>query len=119
MTHHEVEKYRKPVRVLHWVHTGAFVLLFLTGLVLFIPQLGFLAQDSWTRLIHRIAAAVFVIAPVMMFGFGLRQPDLMEYGITFVPTHLVCIGIGAVFYVLLFLVDFVPDIIKGGRQISI
>ena len=63
--------------------------------------------------------SVFVIAPVMMFGFGLRQPDLMEYGITFVPTHLVCIGIGAVFYVLLFLVDFVPDIIKGGRQISI
>ena len=62
--------------------------------------------------------SVFVIAPVMMFGFGLRQPDLMLYGITFVPTHLLCIGIGVVFYGLLFFVDFVPDIIKGGRQIS-
>ena len=65
MTHHEVEKYRKPTRVLHWVHASAFVLLFLTGLALFIPQLAFLAQDSWTRLIHRIAAAIFIIAPLI------------------------------------------------------
>ena len=65
MTHHEVEKYRKPIRILHWVHAGAFVLLFLTGLVLFIPQLGIIAQDSWTRVIHRIGAAVFVIAPLI------------------------------------------------------
>lgn len=61
----EVEKYRKPTRILHWVHAGAFVLLFLTGLVLFIPQLGIIAQDSWTRVIHRIAAVVFVIAPLV------------------------------------------------------
>jgi len=59
----EVEKYRKPTRILHWIHAGAFVLLFLTGLVLFIPQLGVIAQDSWTRVIHRIAAVIFVIAP--------------------------------------------------------
>ncbi len=65
MTHHEVEKYRKPIRILHWVHAGAFVLLFLTGLVLFIPGLGFLAEDSWTRLIHRIGAAIFVIIPII------------------------------------------------------
>ena len=65
MTHHEVEKYRKPTRILHWIHGGAFVLLFLTGLVLFIPQLGFLAQDSWTRVIHRICAVVFVIVPLI------------------------------------------------------
>ncbi|MFC1917443.1 formate dehydrogenase subunit gamma [Chloroflexota bacterium] len=65
MTHHEVEKYTKPIRILHWVHTSAFILLFLTGLVLFIPQLGFLAQDSWTRVIHRIAAILFVLAPIL------------------------------------------------------
>jgi formate dehydrogenase subunit gamma len=80
MTYLEVEKYRKSIRVLHWIHSGAFVLLFLTGLVLFIPQLGFLAQDSWTRLIHRIAAAIFVIAPIIYVildpkavGRGLKQ----------------------------------------------
>lgn len=65
MTHHEVEKYTKGIRVLHWVHTTAFIVLFLTGLVLFIPALGFLAEDSWTRLIHRIAAVLFVIAPLL------------------------------------------------------
>lgn len=61
----EVERYRRPTRILHWVHGGAFVILFLTGLVLFIPPLGALAQDSWTRILHRIAAAVFVIAPLI------------------------------------------------------
>jgi len=59
----DVEKYRKPIRVLHWIHSGAFVLLFLTGLILFIPGLGFLAEDSWTRVIHRIGAAIFIIIP--------------------------------------------------------
>ena len=80
MTHHEVEKYRKAIRVLHWIHSGAFVILFLTGLVLFIPALGFLAQDSWTRLIHRIGAAIFIIAPIIYIildpksvGRGLKQ----------------------------------------------
>jgi len=61
----EVERYRKPTRVLHWVHTGAFIALFLTGLVLFIPQLGVIAQDSWTRIIHRIGAIIFFIAPLI------------------------------------------------------
>lgn len=65
MTQREVEKYRKPIRILHWMHAGSFVLLFFTGLVLFIPGLGFLAEDSWTRLIHRIGAAIFVIIPIL------------------------------------------------------
>ena len=80
MTHHEVEKYRKPVRIIHWIHSGAFVLLFLTGLILFIPGLGFLAEDSWTRVIHRIAAAIFVIVPIIYLiinpkavGRGLKE----------------------------------------------
>jgi len=61
----QVEKYRKPIRVLHWIHAGAFVLLFFTGLILFIPGLGFLAEDSWTRVIHRIGAAIFIIIPLI------------------------------------------------------
>ena len=61
----EVERYRKPTRILHWVHLSAFVVLFLTGLILFIPPLGALAQDSWTRVLHRIAAVVFVVAPLI------------------------------------------------------
>ena len=61
----EVERYRKPTRILHWVHLCAFIALFLTGLILFIPQLGILAQDSWTRLIHRITAVIFIVAPLI------------------------------------------------------
>lgn len=71
----EVEKYRKPTRILHWVHAGAFVLLFLTGLVLFIPQLGIIAQDSWTRVIHRIAAVVFVIAPLVYIPLNWKATE--------------------------------------------
>lgn len=60
----QVEKYKKTIRILHWVHTGAFVLLFLTGLVLYVPGLGFLAEDSWTRILHRLGAVIFIIAPL-------------------------------------------------------
>ena len=83
----EVEKYRKPTRILHWVHAGAFVLLFLTGLVLFIPQLGILAQDSWTRVIHRIAAVVFVIAPLVYIPLNWKATkrgikDAFSWGVS-------------------------------------
>lgn len=61
----QVEKYSKATRILHHTIMVSFVVLFLTGLVLFIPALGFLAQDSWTRIIHRIAAVVFIVAPVL------------------------------------------------------
>ena len=68
----EIERYRKPTRILHWTHVAAFVILFLTGLILFIPQLGFLAEDSWTRLLHRIAAAVFIIAPLIYLSLNWK-----------------------------------------------
>ena len=68
----EVERYRRPTRILHWVHVGAFVVLFFTGLILFIPALGFLAEDSWSRILHRLAAAVFIIAPIIYIPLNLR-----------------------------------------------
>ncbi len=74
----DVEKYRKPIRVLHWIHAGAFVLLFLTGLVLFIPGLGFLAEDSITRVIHRVGAAIFIIIPLI---YLIVNPKATLHGI--------------------------------------
>ena len=76
MTHHEVEKYSKATRILHWVHSGAFVLLFLTGLVLFIPALGGLAQDSWTRIIHRIASVIFDVED----EYDTVEPAILGFG---------------------------------------
>src|SRR3972149_301653 len=68
----DLVKYNKPVRILHWVHAASFVVLFLTGLVLFIPALGFLAEDGWTRVIHRIGAAVFILGPLMFLVVNPR-----------------------------------------------
>jgi len=80
MTHQEVEKYRKPTRVIHWIHAGAFLLLFITGLIMFIPGLSALAEGGWTRLVHRIGAAIFVIIPILYLvinpksvGRGFKQ----------------------------------------------
>ena len=58
-----VERYRKPTRVLHWIHTSAFILLIITGLILYFPFLAGAAQDSITRIIHRVAVVFFVVAP--------------------------------------------------------
>ncbi|MBI4304166.1 MAG: cytochrome b/b6 domain-containing protein [Chloroflexi bacterium] len=66
----EIERYRKPTRILHWIIAGAFTVLFFTGLILFIPPLGVLAQDSWTRLLHRLAAIIFVVAPLIYMLFN-------------------------------------------------
>ncbi|KPK21810.1 MAG: hypothetical protein AMJ70_06705 [Dehalococcoidia bacterium SG8_51_3] len=76
----EVEKYSKPTRILHWAHLVSFCILFLTGLVLFIPQLGFLAQDSVTRVIHRIGAAIFIIAPLIYIpmNWGATKRGIKE-----------------------------------------
>jgi len=60
-----VLKYRLAERILHWVVVCSFTILLLTGLVLYLHPLGFMAQDSWTRVIHRIAAVVFVGAPLV------------------------------------------------------
>ncbi len=61
----EIERYRKPTRILHWINGGSFVVLFITGLVLFIPFLGPLAQDSWTRILHRVASVIFILVPLI------------------------------------------------------
>jgi formate dehydrogenase subunit gamma len=61
----KVQKYTKPARVFHWIHTGSVLILIITGIFLFMPASGFLAQDSWSRVVHRIAVVVFVFAPLI------------------------------------------------------
>jgi len=68
----EVERYGRATRYLHWTHAVAFTILLLTGLILFVPALGFLAEDSWTRVLHRIAAVVFVLAPMIYIPLNWR-----------------------------------------------
>jgi hypothetical protein len=37
---------------------------------------------------------------------------MLDYGVTFLPIHVLILGIGVIFYALLFFADFLPDIIK-------
>jgi len=60
-----VKKYTKPAVAFHWIHTAAFLILVITGLLLYVPAFASLAQDSWSRLVHRIAAVIFVFAPLI------------------------------------------------------
>ncbi|OGO03288.1 MAG: hypothetical protein A2Y91_01560 [Chloroflexi bacterium RBG_13_54_8] len=73
MPHHEVEKFKARTRWLHWVVTLAALTLGLTGLFLYVPQFGSVAQDSYTRIIHRIAAVIFVGAPLLYFLIAPRM----------------------------------------------
>lgn len=67
MTHHEVVKYSRGARWLHWVVTLTAIVLAITGLFLFVPWFSGLAIDSYSRIIHRVAAVIFVAAPVLWF----------------------------------------------------
>ncbi len=62
----QIVRYRTPTRILHWIHTAAFIILGITGFILFIPGLSAtLAHGSDTRYLHRIAAVIFVIGPII------------------------------------------------------
>jgi formate dehydrogenase subunit gamma len=60
-----VERFRKRTIWFHWIHTVAFLVLLVTGAILFFPGLGGAAAGGITRLIHRIAVVFFVGAPVI------------------------------------------------------
>ena len=54
-------------RSLHWIHTIACLSLYVTGLILFIPSLAAavgVTTVQGARIIHRVMAAIFIIAPV-------------------------------------------------------
>jgi formate dehydrogenase subunit gamma len=68
-----VERFKKRTIWLHWTHTVAFLVLIVTGAILFFPGLGAPAAGGLTRLIHRIAAVLFIAAPVLYFVFSPRM----------------------------------------------
>jgi len=63
-------------RFAHWVHFVAFTVLLGTGLFIYVPwfqpfTIG--AAGEASRLAHRIAAVVFIIAPLIYFVFSPRE----------------------------------------------
>jgi len=62
-----VERFKKRTIWFHWIHTTAFLVLLVTGAILFLPGLGVAAAGGLTRFIHRIAVVFFVGAPIVYF----------------------------------------------------
>lgn len=60
-----VERFRKRTIWFHWIHTLAFLVLLITGAILFLPGLGGPAAGGITRFIHRVAVVFFVGAPLV------------------------------------------------------
>jgi formate dehydrogenase subunit gamma len=68
-----VERFKKRTIWFHWIHSAAFLALLITGGILFLPGCGAAAAGGTTRLIHRIAAVVFIGAPVIYFFLNPRM----------------------------------------------
>jgi formate dehydrogenase subunit gamma len=63
-----IPKYTAMERLFHWGHTVTFLALAATGMVLFFPFLGPLAQGAsgeFTRLLHRAAAIAYGALPLV------------------------------------------------------
>jgi len=60
-----VERFKKRTIWFHWIHTIAFLVLAVTGAFLFLPGIGEVAAGGMTRFIHRIAAVIFIVAPII------------------------------------------------------
>jgi formate dehydrogenase subunit gamma len=63
-------------RLVHWLHTAAFAVLMLTGIVLYIPWFGSSvgAGDGGyvIRLLHRVGAVAFMLVPLIYVIFSPR-----------------------------------------------
>jgi len=68
-----VERFKKRTIWFHWIHTIAFLLLIITGAVLFFPGIGSAAAGGATRIIHHIAAVVFVGGAILYIPLNPRM----------------------------------------------
>lgn len=68
-----VERFKKRTIWFHWIHTAAFLVLIVTGAILFFPGIGAPAAGGLTRFIHRIAVVFFVGAPIVYFFLNPRM----------------------------------------------
>ncbi|MFC1967528.1 formate dehydrogenase subunit gamma [Chloroflexota bacterium] len=68
-----IERFRKRTIWFHWTHTLAFLLLLITGAILFLPGLGAPAAGGITRFIHRVAVVFYIGAPI---AYLISSPKL-------------------------------------------
>jgi len=73
-------RYTKQVRILHWVTAITWTILFITGLILFVPVFSGAAQGGVSTLLHHLAAIVVCVWAVVFF---LRAPIASIKGMLF------------------------------------
>lgn len=73
----KIKRWGRVARLNHWVHLIAVLLLIYTGLALFVETTNILANPLGgfivTRSLHRLAAVVFIVVPVIAVIFNWRQ----------------------------------------------
>jgi len=76
----EVERFRPSTRWLHWTVTLSALVLALTGILLWVQPWGAATMDGWSRLVHRIAAVVFMGAPLVygIFNWNISWKFIKE-----------------------------------------
>jgi len=73
----EILMFNTTQRFVHWLHTAAFVVLMITGAMLYIPLFGnSIARGDGghlIRLFHRIGAIAFMLVPLIYIVFSPRE----------------------------------------------
>jgi len=80
-----VERFKKRTIWFHWIHTTAFLLLIITGAILFFPGLGSAAAGGATRIIHHVAAVVFIGGAILYIPLNPKMAlqfvkDTLKWG---------------------------------------
>jgi len=63
--HRKVLRYDVRPRIVHWLLAFSFLLLLITGMVIFLPFLSHYASGGNSRLLHRIGAILFMAVPIV------------------------------------------------------
>ena len=99
-----IPKYTTLERVLHWVHTAAFIPLSVTGFIIYASWLMPLAQGAAgesLRLIHRISAVFFGGVPIVYAILAPRRMLMnMKEFLTFSRYDLEWLKVAFPYYVL-------------------
>lgn len=65
-----VVRFTLPVRISHWVHVTAFLLLIITGLPIYAESLSFIHNifggAATTKILHRVSGIIFIIPTAFM-----------------------------------------------------
>ena len=66
-----IERFRKRTIVLHWVHTGAFLILAVTGAIMLLQE-DVYSNIYIAQILHRAAAVIFIAVPVLGYFMAPR-----------------------------------------------